>query len=318
MDNSITFIVNESEITAGTRGASLGPGAMKVAAHNKGSFLFGAHPNIVIPNENHLLDAPTEYKYAKRIDGLVKIFNHTIDIVSKVIDKGSFPIVIAGDHGSAGGTVAALKSKFPDKRLGVVWIDAHGDLHTPYTTPSGNMHGMPLATALANDNRECQINEPSPTAKKLWEDLKHAGGVIPKIVSEDLIFVGVRDTEKPEDELIRREGIKNYTVAELNEIGVDKLMSNIFDQLSECDHIYVSFDVDSMDPDVVSYGTGTPVKNGLNPEVAAQILNKFAAHSKVSCIEFVEVNPCLDNKVNKMAEQAFDLLENVVKEIKNR
>lgn len=318
MDKSIAFIINESEITAGTRGASLGPAAMKVAAHNKGSYLFGQHPNYVIPTENHLLDSPTDYQYAKRIDGLVKVFNHTIETVSKAIDEGSFPIVIAGDHGSAGGTVAAIKSKYPNKRLGVVWIDAHGDLHTPYTTPSGNMHGMPLATALANDNKECQINEPSDTSKKLWEELKNAGGIAPKITSDDLIFIGVRDTEQPEDQLIAREGIKNFTVEEVNELGTEKLMDQVFERLSDCDHIYISFDVDSMDPDIVSYGTGTPVKNGLKPADAAQILNKFAAHSKVSCIEFVEVNPCLDNKVNEMAEVAYDLLEDVAEIIKNR
>ena len=148
MKKELTFIVNRSEITAGTRGASLGPDAIFAAARTKKSLLFGAYPIIELPNYNNLLDQPVKHPYAKRIDGLVKVFNDVSNQVSETLQAGKFPFVLAGDHGSAGGTIAGIKKAFPDKRLGVVWIDAHGDLHTPFTTPSGNMHGMPLSTAL--------------------------------------------------------------------------------------------------------------------------------------------------------------------------
>jgi len=144
MHKDITFLLNPSEITAGTRGASLGPAALITAARNNKSKLFGEHEIVAIPDCNYLLDRDTKYTYAKNIEGLTEVFKHTADKIKEIYNKGNFPFVLSGDHGSAGGTIAGIKSAFPDKRLGVVWIDAHGDIHSPYTTPSGNMHGMPL------------------------------------------------------------------------------------------------------------------------------------------------------------------------------
>src|SRR5690606_6696791 len=106
---------------------------------------------------NYLLDQPVKYPFAKRVEGLSKVFDCVANKVKNVLQNGGFPFVLAGDHGSAGGTIAGVKAAFPTKRLGVVWIDAHGDLHTPYTAPSRNMHGMPLATALGVDNLEEKV-----------------------------------------------------------------------------------------------------------------------------------------------------------------
>jgi arginase len=312
MDQRIKFFFNSSEIAAGTRGASLGPESIRVAARNSGSSLFKLHEVQVLKDFNNILDIDNQSDYAKHIDALVEVFENLSTIISNALNQGDFPIVVAADHASAGGTVAGIKNAYPEKRLGVIWIDAHGDLHSPYTTPSGNMHGMPLSTILGEDNLPCQINHPDLSTIQKWELLKNVGVQGKKILAEDLIFVAVRDTEHQEEAIIERLGIKNFTVEELRSHGAGATATAILSKLSLCDCIYISFDVDSMDPDVTSYGTGTPVKNGLLPEEVKELLAVLIKSKKIVCFELVEVNPCLDNKKNKMAETALEILEEVV------
>jgi arginase len=310
MARKIQLILNESEVTAGTRGASLGPKAVKVAAWKKQSSYFAQFENCIeIENNETLLNNPIRYPFSKRIHGLVSVFAKLNVEIEKIIVADDFPLIIAADHGSAGGTIAALKTAMPSKKIGVVWIDAHGDLHTPFTTPSGNMHGMPLATALGVDNVKCAINEPSQESLRYWNDIKNFGGISPKINPEDLVFIAVRDTEEPEDKLMEELQLRNFKVDEVRRKGVDTIVKEVLQKVNHCDVIYISFDVDSMDPDIVSYGTGTPVANGLTPEESKQIMAGLINSGKVCCLEFVEINPCLDEKKNKMAEVAFELLE---------
>lgn len=311
----VKFIENNSEITAGTRGASLGVASMKVAANKSQNSFFKHLDYTTINHENDLLMDPVKHSNAIRVEGLIKVFDYIGDEVKRTVESGQFAFVLAGDHGSAGGTIAGIKAAFPNKRLGVLWIDAHGDLHSPYTSPTGNMHGMPLATALAMDNTECQVNEVTSEEARLWGDLKNKYGIAPKINPEDLVFVSVRDTEKPEDELMARNNIKNFTTDEVREKGIGQVIVEIDERLKDCDIIYVSFDVDSMDPSI-SIGTGTPVPHGLWKEEALELLKSFAVHEKTVCMEFVEINPCLDDKGNVMAETAFEILEEVTASLK--
>lgn len=312
MKSEIEIIINKSEITAGTRGASLGPEAIITAARKKGSMLFGEHHIVTLRNWNHMLDQGIKFPYAKRIEGLAEVYNEVCNHVAASLKKGAFPIVMAGDHGSAGGTIAGVKAAYPDKRLGVIWIDAHGDLHTPYTTPSGNMHGMPLSTALGDDNIPCKKNEISAYEKEIWERLKATGVKGAKVNPEDLVFVGVRDTEPEEDAMMERLSIRNHKVEEIRLHGMHLILEMIDEQLKDCDIVYVSFDVDSMDPAMVSHGTGTPVPVGISVDEANELLTGLAVWKKVVCMEFVEVNPCLDEKMNKMAEVTFELINSVV------
>jgi arginase len=308
MSKNIVFLINKSEITAGTRGASLGPDAILTAARKTGDCLFGEHELHRLPNFNHLLDQCTDFMHAKRIDGVIGIYNQLNTRVSEILERDAFPIILAGDHGSAGGTIAGIRTAFPSKRLGVVWIDAHADIHTPYTTPSGNIHGMPLATALAIDNIECQTNSVDDTTVSKWHDLKHIGGIAPKIKPEDIVYVGVRSVEEQEIKVMERLRIKNIAVKEVRANGVAWVMESIAERLNDCEIIYVSFDVDSMDPKLTSHGTGTPVADGLTPQEARELLTNLASNPKTVCLEVVEVNPCLDEKVNAMAEIAFGLI----------
>lgn len=318
MSGKIVYIINESEISAGTRGSSLGPGAIRVVDHQRENYVFGKYRNIYVPDENHLLDEPTPLLWGKRANGLAKVYDHVSKIVAKERNESEFLLVVAADHGSAGGTIAGLKMANPSHRIGVLWVDAHGDLHTPYTTPSGNMHGMPLATALNEDNLECRQNEVFDETAKYWNEIKNIGGIAPKILPEDLAFIGLRDLEQQEIDMMDRLGLKNISVSEYRKRGITDVAESLEQKFAHCDEIYVSFDVDSMDPKVVSRGTGTPVDDGLFPEEAQAILNYFAAHPKVKCIEFVEVNPCLDEKTNRMAEVAYELIQEVVKTVEEK
>jgi arginase len=313
---NIVFLINKSEITAGSRGASLGPEAIMTAARKKESFMFGENKIQELQVSNHLLDFPTRFRFAKRMDGLLKVYEEIYGKITAVLSDNDFPFVLAADHGSAGGTIAGIKAAFPNKRLGVVWIDAHADIHTPYTTPTGNMHGMPLASALNVDNMECKVNDACEETVSIWNQLKNFGDIAPKVLPQDIVYIAVRDTEDQEDCIIRELNIKNYPVAEVRQKGVHVIIDEINVKLSQCDIIYVSFDVDSMDPDLTSYGTGTPVKEGLSPQEADQLLMALAQNPKTACIEVVEVNPCLDDKTNTMAEVAFGLIESVVKVLK--
>lgn len=314
----IKLIEVDSELGAGTRGASLGPAAMKVAANNLGSKYFKKYPTTPIETENQQLLEDIDTPYAKRAQGIVDVYDRICTTVADSLSSDqNFPIVLAGDHSTAGGTIAGIKKAFPDKNLGVIWIDAHADLHTPYTTPSGNMHGMPLAASLNVDNTDKKVNEINERSQQLWDELKNTGGNAPKLKPHDLVFIGVRSTEEGEDHLIEKYNILNIDVAQVKGRGTDAVALETLDYLDDCDLIYISFDVDSMDPSI-SRGTGTPVPNGISAEEAGSLINRLLSSPKVCCFEIVEVNPTLDDKCNKMAETAFSILERATEVIANR
>lgn len=318
-NDKIRLLEVPSELGAGTRGASLGIGAIKVAALNAGNKYFSKYTSTVIPNENELLFENSPTQYANYIDGIVKVYNYVSHYVSEEVTYNKrFPIVLAGDHSTAGATITGIKKSNPDKRLGVIWIDAHADLHTPYTTPSGNVHGMPLAVCLGIDNIEKQRNNIPKEIADHWHRLKHMGDVYPKIEANDLVFIALRDTEEEEDFLTERLGIRNFAVKEVREKGTTQIIKEVLEYLHNCDMIYISFDVDSMDCDLVSKGTGTPVPNGLSEEEATELVCGLVADPKTCCLEVTEVNPTLDNKSNTMAETAFRVLDRATNIVKNR
>ena len=296
-----------SELAAGTRGASLGIDALKVASIKRRSNFFLHFDPINVRDENRLLFGDPVFKYAKYGEGVSTMLNRVCDTIKTLRKEHLFPIVLAGDHSTAAGTISGIKKATPDKRLGVIWIDAHADFHSPYTTPSGNMHGMPLAIASGMDNKACQVNAIEVKTQALWERIKQIGGENPKISPADVVFMAVRDTEAPEDHIIDRFGIKNFTTKEIHEKGVVKVAHEALKILKDCDQIYISFDVDSLDP-LISTGTGTPVPDGLSKAQAFGLNRELIKDKRVCCWEIVEVNPTLDTE-NKMAEHAFDILE---------
>jgi arginase len=304
---NIKIIEVKSEIGAGTRGASLGVDAIKIAALDFMSNFFVNFSSEAIPTENHLLYEPIESPYAKRIKGIYTMYERITQSIATTVKSGLFPIVLAGDHSTGGATISGLKMANPKKRLGVVWIDAHADLHTPYTTPSGNMHGMPLAIVTNEDNKKCQVHNVDKTTEELWEKLKTIGNISPKVLPEDIVFIALRDFEKEEEAIIKKHNIKVIPVAELRRKGVAQVVRQTLLTLSHCDDIYVSFDVDSLDSSI-SRGTGTPVAVGLKEREAEDLLASLMQSHKICCLEITEVNPTLD-KENLMAEIAFNILQ---------
>lgn len=311
----IKFIEVKSEIGAGTRGASLGVDAIKIAALDYGSNIFRQHDSVEVKTENHLLFESQGSAYAKRIKGLITMYERIGTEVSKTLKSNTFPIVLAGDHSTAGGTIAGIRMAHPKARLGVIWIDAHADLHSPWTTPSGNLHGMPLAASLAEDNQSNKMNRPDRETIDNWKKLKEIGGIVPKINYRDLVFISVRDVEPEESGLIKKNHVKTFSTAEVRRLGVERIARDTLSHLNQCNLIYISFDVDSMDSSI-SKGTGTPVRNGITEKEAGSLLVRLVQNEKVCCVEVAEVNPTLD-KENLMAENTFEILTKVVSQISN-
>jgi arginase len=315
-EKEIKIIEVKSEIGAGTRGASLGVEAMKIASLDLKSDLFRKYDSIEVENVNELLFDGAEHAYAKFIDGVLIMEERVCLEVYEQLFDDYFPLIMAGDHSTAYGTIAGIKKAYPKKKLGVVWIDAHADIHSPFTTPSGNMHGMPLAMALDYDNLECKVNDPRGETLDYWEQIKNVGVQGAKINAEDLVYVAVRDLEKPENYLINKNNINFVEVEDIKKNGADKMAQRVLQMLDHCDLIYVSFDVDSIDSRF-STGTGTPVPNGLTVEEAKLLNVELCKDPRVCAWEIVEINPTLDTE-NRMAESAFEILEAAAKSIESR
>ncbi|MBF8963131.1 arginase [Pontibacter sp. FD36] len=312
----IKLIEVRSELGAGTRGASMGVDALRVACWDKGCDYFKRFNSISVPDLNYTLFDRDLFPNAHRIDSILTVQKNIANAVEQTLELDMFPLVLSGDHSNAHGTIAGIKSAYPDKTLGVIWVDAHADIHSPYTSPSGNVHGMPLAMALNIDNLERQINDPAPETVFFWNSLKKLGYDGPKLKPEHLVYIVVRDTEEPEDYLMTKHGIKNFTYAELSKKGPEQVAAEALGRLQDCDIIYVSFDVDSLDSKF-SKGTGTPVEVGLTVEEAKLLNYHLLQDPRIVCYEMTEINPTLDTE-NTMAENAFDILETATDAILHR
>lgn len=309
----VKFIEVKSEIGAGTRGASMGVDAIKTAALDYGSNLFNKLDSIEVPNENKLLFEATGSPYAKRIKGVFHLCERVANAVRSSLKNNEFPIVLAGDHSTSAGTIAGIRMANPRQRLGVIWVDAHADLHSPWTTPSGNMHGMPIAASLSEDNVTNRMNKPDKETIEWWTKMKKMGNIVPKIDYSEIVFIALRDVEPEEQYLLKKHKVKVFSTAEVKRNGVEKIARDALAHLSRCQLLYISFDVDSMDSSI-SKGTGTPVRNGITEKEAGSLLVRLIQNEKVCCFEVAEVNPTLD-KENLMAENTFEILQRVVSQL---
>ena len=232
----IKLLKNRSDIGAGTRGSDLGVDAIEIAAINQGNHYFNHFEFEDLETINESIYNKVQNSFALRIKDVLKQCATLSNAVTKNI-KENYLVVLSGDHSSALGTISGIKAAYPNKRLGVVWIDAHADIHSPYTSPSGNIHGMPLAAAMGMENRHLQINEVSEETAALWNEMKHIGITETKLNPNDLVYFGVRDTEQPEDQIITEKKIKNYTVSEMRYRGFDTCLEEAVARLAHCDMI---------------------------------------------------------------------------------
>lgn len=321
--SSIALVEVDSDLGAGKRGASKGIDFLKDAAVQKQAARMRAENGIVsldnraVQNENHALTDSRIYDHAKYIDAIYKVLARTTNIVSQTLRDGLFPVVLGGDHSTAAGTIAGIKKAFPDRRLGVIWIDAHADIHSPYTTPSGNMHGMPLAVATGNDNPAQQINQLDEETAKLWDLCKALGHESENnLAYEDIVYVSVRDTEPAEDYTIAQHKIPIVTTEDVRALGPEAAAQKSLEYLAEVDVIYVTFDVDSMDS-TICMGTGTPVPGGLWADEAKRFNTALVSDPRVCCWEICEINPLLDT-LNTLAENSLATFESVIDAIAAR
>jgi len=315
---TIKLIKNRSDLGAGTRGSDLGIDAIEIAAINKDDDYFNCYPFEDIETVNETIYNKVNNSFAKRIGCVLKVCTRLSKSVKNSLSDNNFPIVLSGDHSSAIGSISGIKAAYPNKRLGVVWIDAHADIHSPFTSPSGNIHGMSLAAVLNDDNLEDRINNVFKETQSYWTQLKNIGVNEQKVRHEDVVYFGVRDAEEPEKQTMKKNQMKNYMVDEMRYRGFDICLQEAVDKLIDCDMIYISFDVDSMDCDLISKGTGTPVSKGFDQYEIIEIIKAFIKTDKVECFEVVEVNPLLDNKGNVMAETAFDVLKATTEFVESR
>jgi arginase len=293
----------------------MGVDAMEIAAINAGNDYFHRHSYVDVETHNETIYQKNTFTFAKRIEHVFGQCARVAKTVKTSMVQGNFPIVLSGDHSSALGTISGIKAAFPEKKLAIIWLDAHADIHSPYTSPSGNIHGMPLAAALGLDNLENRINQIEEGTITYWNSMKDLGVAGPKADPHHLFYFGLRDFEEEEMRTIQRHNIPVYRVEEVRYRGINACVQECLEELQACDMIYVSFDVDSMDCDSVSYGTGTPVPTGFQAHEISEIINAFWQSGKVVCMEWAEINPLLDNKGNLMAETAFKVLDQISEKI---
>lgn len=246
-------------------------------------------------------------EYARNIEKVLHVCEKVCAEVYDALKSGQVPVLISGDHSSATGTIAGIKKAKPASRLGIIWIDAHADLHSPFTSYSGNMHGMTLAASLGVDNTACHIRDPDRTTVDFWEAIKHIGGMSEKIKPSDIVYVTLRDLEEQEAHFIEQYGIRNITAQQLHGMQANELASLILAYLKDCSDLYLSFDTDSLDGEL-SKGTGLPVANGIFPKEAEQLIAHLLKDPKVICFEITELNPRLDvdHATTKMVYQIFE------------
>ncbi len=234
-----------------------------------------------------------------RCDEKLKYYDVVIDANTKLafkayesISSGNFPVMLGGDHSLGMGSIAGVSKYF--KNIGVVWIDAHGDMNTHETTKTGNIHGMPLAASMGKG------------PDKLVNLFEHRI----KVKEENVVHIAGRDLDPGEIELIRTSGVTAFTMDTIRELGIEEVIQESIAYLRDrVDAIHVSFDIDSIDSAFVP-GTGTPVKNGLTVEEARRILNAFASSGMMVSLDFVELNPLLDNN-DETAKLSIDLLTSI-------
>jgi len=282
------------DLGAGRRGVDMGPSALRIAGlaerlRDIGHTVFddGDIP-VKVPEsqeiDNHKL------KYLPEIVRVATILAHKVE---DIMEHDEFPLVLGGDHSIAMGTISGLSSyaRKHDLRFGVIWIDAHADMNTVETTPSGNIHGMPLAAVLGEGARE----------------LTTIGGDFRKVDPKNAALIGVRDIDTAEKEIVKRTGIAHYTMADIDKYGAHKIINKVLKEFKEkVDLLHVSFDIDSTDPTVAA-GVGTPAPGGLSYREAHLIMETIADCECMSSLEVAEVNPIFDIK-NQSSEFAVQVI----------
>jgi arginase len=283
------------DLGAGRRGVDMGPSAIRIAGigdrlRDLGYRVIDEGDLSIRTQEEQRIKDPRA-KFLPEITRVVTLLGKKTDAI---LQRGHFPLILGGDHSIAIGTISGVSSQARrrKKKIGVVWVDAHADFNTPESSPSGNIHGMPLAVCCGFGPRT----------------LRSVCGEFRKVDPKNVAIVGLRNIDRVEREHLVKSGVKLFTMEEIDKYGVHKVMKKVIQQVaSQVDQLHVSFDLDSVDP-VYAPGVGTPVKGGLDYREAHLIMEMLAESKRMTSLELVEVNPILDNR-NQSAEFAVELMQ---------
>lgn len=278
------------------RGVDMGPSAIRYAGAVERLEALGHEVvdegDIYVPNATKLEVHPK----LRNLGAVVEACTKLAEQVATAVEHKKFPLVLGGDHSIAIGTLAGLAQHY--KNLGVIWYDAHADMNTAETSPSGNIHGMPLAVAMGLGH----------------EKLTHIGGEQPKIDPKNLVIIGARSVDEGERELIKEKGIKVYSMHEIDRLGMAAVMEDALAYLRsrEIDGLHLSLDLDGLDP-MYTPGVGTPVPGGITYRESHLAMEMLQESNLLTSAEFVEVNPVLDTK-NATANVAVGLMGSLLGE----
>jgi arginase len=283
------------DLGSGRRGVDMGPSAIRIAGLAERLKDLGNkvvdEGDIDVRNMEELRVGDLRARYLKEITRASRILCQRVE---KIFEKGGFPLVLGGDHSIAIGTISGVGSycRRKRKKMGILWIDAHGDINTPATSPTGNIHGMPLAAVLGLGP----------------EELASIGGEFRKVRPENIALVGIRSLDEGEKKHLRKLGVHVFTMSDIDRQGIHRVMKKALRKVTEgTDYLHVSFDLDAVDP-TVAPGVGTPVKGGLDYRESHLIMEFIADAGVMSSLEIVEVNPILDEH-NTSAEFAVELVQ---------
>ena len=288
INDQIALIGVPMDLGAGTRGSNLGPEAIRIAGIKRRLENIGYQVDDRGDISADRRKAETlEGSNLKNLNEIVRVNRALCQEVTKAMEEGKIPVVLGGDHSIAIGSIFGVLQK--KKNLGVIWFDAHGDINTNDTSPSGNIHGMPVSVLMG-------IGPEELTSIGNGEFLKR----------ENIVYVGSRDLDPEERKAMKEQGIKVFTMYEIDDMGIKKVMEEAIRIAGEgTDGIHVSFDMDAMDPEIAP-GTGTKVPGGMGYRETHYALEMIAKSDKLVSVEFVEVNPLLDHG-NRTAEAAVAL-----------
>ena len=281
------------DLGGGRRGVDMGPSAVRIAGLGERLAAMGCvvtdKGDLTTPiPETQVTRDPTK-RYIKDI---AKVCQRVYQQTMQSITDGALPIVIGGDHSLAAGSVGASADFAIDKggKIGVLWIDAHGDMNTPATTSSGNVHGMPLAALVGTEPVE----------------LASIGRHSPKIQAEHVVLIGIRNLDEAEKKRIRAAKVHVFTMKDIDRHGIAVVMKRALKiATTGTTGLHVSFDLDACDP-AIAPGVGTPVKGGLDYREAHMVMEMIADSGRMTALDLVEVNPILDSQ-NQTATLATEL-----------
>lgn len=305
-EKSVSIIASEWEYGAGKLGSSKGPQFILQSYSNQ----LDTTPLEVVQSNYSPSTSPhqhTDTHSTNAVRSNLKngeaLLAHQSLFAKKVahqLSLGNRCLLLTADHSNGIGGVSGLCMNRDANSVGVIWIDAHYDLHSPYTTPSGNSHGMAVNALIDDNNTEHAEQAVTPAEANLWESIKGIKGMGNAIPSKNLVFIGVRDYEPAEAALVEKHGICSIHPTEIQSRGIAACMETAMQHLSHCASIYVSFDVDSMDPSI-STATGTPVAEGLDLDQAKFVIGHLLKDDRVHCLEITEFNPTLPQPSEMLA-----------------